>query len=298
MWLLNKKENGSSATISDGRMVYSCTRQALITAIASGIDKSTVVCFQFAGAGPARGTGFATLMELQAGSGSIVCESEGEDVNVPETSFVVDEEDELVFQDTIRDSLEEVVKNYMSEIAAGNIRKMEQVFRCTLCPFRSFNRLTQLADHVGHYHTAKHHFVCSGTKHLKIILAIFESDCIKREHGCDFLFRSSLLLRSQVQPILRNNNNQIDKAICLVFTSAGPIYVNKSTLGRSMVARRVFNIHYDRSFAEMLYREIVLHHSNVAWHCISRVLCFFYQRKFRRDTSELRKVAKRVRACA
>ena len=76
------KENGSSATISDGRMIYSCTRQALITAIASGIDNSTVVCFELAGAGPARGTGFANLMELQAGSGSIVCESEDEDVNV------------------------------------------------------------------------------------------------------------------------------------------------------------------------------------------------------------------------
>ena len=165
------------------------------------------------------------------------------------------------------------MKNYMSEIEAGNIRKMEQAFRCTLCPFRSFNRLTQLADHVEHYHTAENQFVCSGTKQLKIILAIYESDCVKREHGCDFLFRSSLLLRSQVQPLLPSKNNHIDKAIRLVFTSAGPVYVNKSNLGRSLVARRVLNIYYDRSFAEMLYREIVLHHSNVAWHCISRVLC-------------------------
>ena len=36
-------------------------------------------------------------------------------------------------------------------------------------------------------------------------------------------------------------------------------------LGEQVFARRVLNIYYDKSFAEMIYREIVLHHSNVPW---------------------------------
>ena len=49
----------------------------------------------------------------------------------------------------------------------------------------------------------------------------------------------------------------------LLFTAAGPMYCNESALGVTVLARRVRNIYYDRSFAEILYQELVLHHANV-----------------------------------
>ena len=50
-----------------------------------------------------------------------------------------------------------------------------------------------------------------------------------------------------------------------VLTGLGPKYVNFSNIGVTMQVRRVLNIYYDRAFAEVLYREIVLHHSNASW---------------------------------
>ena len=41
------------------------------------------------------------------------------------------------------------------------------------------------------------------------------------------------------------------------------MYCNESALGVTVLARRVRNIYYDRSFAEILYQELVLHHANV-----------------------------------
>lgn len=55
----------------------------------------------------------------------------------------------------------------------------------------------------------------------------------------------------------------IDKQICLVLTAAGPKYCNKVALGKDVMARRVLNLYYDQGFAEILYREVLIHHSNV-----------------------------------
>jgi hypothetical protein len=46
----------------------------------------------------------------------------------------------------------------------------------------------------------------------------------------------------------------------LVFTRTGPVYRNLETVASSAL-RRVRNIYYDQGFAEIIYREIILHHA-------------------------------------
>ena len=177
-----------------------------------------------------------------------------------EPRFVIDDEGQITFQD-----MEEEVHAFMEEIEHNNIRKMHGAYCCPFCPFRAFGRLCQLSDHLRRHHVAAKQFVCSGKKQLKVILALHDSDSVRKENGADYLFRSAMLLRTQVVPPLDRNKNFIDKNLRLLLEKDGPRYVNQKALGEQIVARRVLNIYYDKSFAEMVYREIVLHHSSVPW---------------------------------
>ncbi|CAL1156102.1 unnamed protein product [Cladocopium goreaui] len=182
-----------------------------------------------------------------------------------EPRFVIDDEGQITFQDIIKDSLEEEVHAFIAEIEHNNIRKMHGAYCCPYCPFRAFGRLCQLSDHLRRHHVAAKQFVCSGKKQLKVILALHDSDSVRKENGADYLFRSAMLLRTQVVPPLDRNKSFIDKNLRLLLEKDGPRYVNQKALGEQIVARRVLNIYYDKSFAEMVYREIVLHHSSVPW---------------------------------
>ena len=205
--------------------------------------------------------------DVQGGS------SDEEVACLPENSWIVDEQGDVVFADVLLDSLEEEVNEYMSEILANNIRKVNRRYKCALCPFRSFPRLPQLRCHIEKYHVRKHQFVCSGTKQLKVILALHDADCAQRSRDANFLFRSALILQTQVCPPLTSKRNSIDKSIRLVFTGAGPAYANADSIGKSLLVRRVLNIYYDKDFAEILYREIVLHHSNAPWLTYIALVC-------------------------
>ena len=182
-----------------------------------------------------------------------------------EAKFVIDDEGQAVFQDIIKDSLEEEIHAFMAEIAQDNIRKLHGSYKCPFCPFRAFKRLCQLSDHLRKHHVIAKQFVCSGTKQMKVILALHDADAAQRKAGADYLFRSALSLQTQIAPPLDQHKNCIDKDIRLLLQKDGPRYVNKNALGEQIHARRVLNIYYDKSFAEMIYREIVLHHSSVPW---------------------------------
>ena len=179
------------------------------------------------------------LLNLQAGSAVSIADSES-DEELPETTFIVDDEGSCIFEDVIRDSLEEEVTSFRAEIGHSNIRAVDGVFRCTLCPFRAFKRMGQLADHVRSYHVVENQFVCPGTKQMKVILALHDSDCVQRVRGQDFLSRSALALRSHIDPPLPPTSNHIDKLIRLSFSADGPRYVNKASL-LTLGVRRCLN---------------------------------------------------------
>ena len=266
---------GGAALVTDHVKQFKLTTDLLQAILAQATDSSTAVSFELCAAAPPDPSP-SVLLDLQAGSaedgwGHV----SDEEAVVPDSKFIIDDQGMVVFQDVLRGSVEEEVASFMAEIKAGNIRRMDGYYRCTLCPFRSFHRLCQLHDHVRKHHVESNQFVCSGTKQIKVILALHDADCAQREEGSDYLWRSSVVLQKHVEPQLCRCKNLIDKSIRLLLTSSGPIYVNKAAIGDSLAAKRVLNIYYDLSFAEMLLREIVLHHSNVAFLSDSVVLYLF-----------------------
>ena len=259
---LQVSQDKSHVHVWNGSKKHILTMACFLDAVSGGIDHRTVVFFALKE--ESRSLEDEALLELQAGSLSVDSDIESNDSDeCPEATYVVDDEGTCIFQDVIRDSLEEEVHAYAAEIEKGNIRRIEGSFRCTLCPFRAFRRLCQLADHVRSYHVLENQFVCSGTKRMKVVLALHDADCVQRIRSQDFLFRSALALRKHIEPPLPPTSNHIDKLIRLVFAADGPRYVNKASL-IDMEARRVLNIYYDRSFAEVLFRETMIHHSNVS----------------------------------
>ena len=45
---------------------------------------------------------------------------------------------------------------------------------CPLCPLRKLNKLKQLKTRVAKYHIEKRSYVCSGTKQMKVVSALYD----------------------------------------------------------------------------------------------------------------------------
>ena len=259
---------GKNVHITDGASQYTAS-DAFVDAIArKATDFSTMVVFALREQKVKEEVleTVSCFLDLQAGSAEAVYLSgppsdtseSGEEEHV-----LIDDEGQPFFQDTLKDSLAEEVASFLQEVSNDNIRKIDAMFRCPFCPFRSFKRLTQLRDHVAVHHCQRKQYVCSGTKQLRIILALYDADCMLRQQEFEYLHRSACLLRQQVWPELNAARTSIDKEIRLLLTCSGPKYCNKAALGTDVIARRVLNLYYDRGFAEILYRELLIHHSNV-----------------------------------
>ncbi|CAE7704017.1 unnamed protein product, partial [Symbiodinium necroappetens] len=59
--------------------------------------------------------------------------------------------------------------------------------KCPFCPFRTFQKNSRVQSHVRRYHAVGRQFVCSGTKQLKIVAALFDDDQISGNPGGKYL---------------------------------------------------------------------------------------------------------------
>ena len=143
-------------------------------------------------------------------------------------------------------------------------------WRCPLCPFRAFgNRQQRVADHVAKYHKLSNNCCASGTKQLKVIMALHDHDVFNNRDGRNYLQRSADLLRHSVVPALAANVSEIDRHIRLVYAATGPEYRNLQLLASDEdLCRRVRNIYYTRGFAHMVYMELLM--------CDAKVACLCY----------------------
>jgi len=66
-------------------------------------------------------------------------------------------------------------------------------------------------------------------------------------------------MRQTIKPPLSPSCNHIDRFVRLVLTEHAPQYWNHSVILPAGRVRRVRNIHYTCGFAEILYRECLLH---------------------------------------
>jgi len=113
------------------------------------------------------------------------------------------------------------------------------------------------------YHKSDKDFVANGRKQLRIIAALYDNEKIRGlKLACEYRSRSAALLRNQVKSALSKKDAAIDRHIRIYMQSGGPKYVNRCTLGRSLMARRVGNLCYGRDFARAFFKNFILSHAS------------------------------------
>ena len=293
---------GDEVQVLDGEQKYLLSKKAFLNCGQEALDRLTVVCFKVLSMGenanwpfPESQIASKALLELQAsGEGAYfqsenvltlpcrantLSENESDSGEMEEAEDThgkgrrlpkgqLDEAEEsstVVVGDKILQIMERETRDFLSRCRSGQIRAVNNAMRCRLCPWRSFKgqRADRLVNHVLRHHTERRQYCCSGTKQLKIVLALYDFHVLRREEPADLLSQSASLLSRWVQPPLSATANSIDKEIRLIFTKAGPMYQNAATVVRQHLVRRARNLMYSRGFAEMLARECLANHAKM-----------------------------------
>ncbi|CAJ1402799.1 unnamed protein product [Effrenium voratum] len=213
---------------------------------------------------PSLASSLDTLLELRAGAKGSEYPRPDDDQSSADASACGEEEDESVVSpgQALLAKLKAEVQVTLEEKL---FPKVDEKYRCPLCPFRAFAKLTRVSQHIAKYHTVKVQFCPSGTKQVKLLLALYDEDCMRGKDGQNYLQRSSDTLRQTVAPSLLSSRTDIDKFIRIVFTAAGPVYRNLDALTDGEPLRRVRNIYYTRCFAHLVVREMLLCNAKATW---------------------------------
>ncbi|CAE7205271.1 unnamed protein product [Symbiodinium sp. CCMP2592] len=135
--------------------------------------------------------------------------------------------------------------------------------RCPLCPFRSWSRhnACRVLVHIRKHHTSTKQYSASGTKQIKLVLALHDQDKLEgMPAACNYLRRSADMIRDTVRPPLSSTRNSIDKKIRLVFTQDGPEYWNlEATISAGL--RRSRNLYYNLGFAQKIFQKTILNNA-------------------------------------
>ncbi|CAE7674583.1 unnamed protein product [Symbiodinium sp. CCMP2592] len=260
---------GKDVTILDGATVYKLNMATLREIHSAAVDHATMLSYWKPDPRDNIDDKSALLLDMVAGAREAPNDSEEDTCDVVDASAAsginrisFDEDNVPVFSDNIMNRLCEEADFVMKDLYRISER-CEGRRRCPPCPFRSFFQLRLLRTHIAKHHTRKDQYVCSGTKQIKIILALYDHAASSQTTSSNMLQESAGILRSMIQPSLSFTQNHIDKQIRLIFDATGPQYVNVTSLGQSVQVRRVRNLYYTRSFADLLLREMVLNHAQV-----------------------------------
>ena len=163
-------------------------------------------------------------------------------------------------------ALEKEVAETRGSLRPGQLRGCGLARSCPLCPFRSFGfkQLGRLQDHMAKHHTQQKQFCPSGTKQLKLVLALYDNDQLcGRQGAASYLARSAAILRTTVKPPIPATILRIDKIIRLVLTEHGPEYRHADETGPSGGLRRVRNLLYTKAFSQLIFRETMVNRARV-----------------------------------
>ncbi len=205
------KGEGDVATITDGANQYMLTTSDLMACADVAIDRLTIVTF-IVSTGPIpapaaiHGPADARhlLLELQAGARrsrapinldedlvtDLVGEEEGDDDGQsPFQPEAVDNEAVIVVGDQLLHMLGAEVTKAV-RLLSKQRRTTDQTVACSFCPFRSFRSKDRLLNHLRSHHTLRHQYVCSGTKQVRVITALWNNDCtVGGKVGIDYIAR-------------------------------------------------------------------------------------------------------------
>ena len=261
-------QTGESVTIFNGSTKMKMTIQDFREACASAVDRSTFVSFWRKKAKDTLSEWSAVLLDIVAGAEAGPADSDAsEDSMLPLPARARYEFDsdgcpyvtDNVLQ-TLQKEVEQVLQSPMTTTERSDGKR-----RCPFCPFRGFKQVKQLRVHLAKHHTKKTQFVASGTKQVKVIMALYD-DAASSQSDCSALLRrSAQIMRRTVVPPLPANVNDMDRRIRLVYDASGPTFMNLTAIGSSVHVRRARNVYYTHSFADLLLREMILSHAQVSW---------------------------------
>ena len=153
----------------------------------------------------------------------------------------------------------EVYETECRLLLAGAQGRMDgvQSVRCPLCPwFTARTASERMRKHFSEGHSLGKQYVSSGTKQLRVCMSMFESDKFRGTFLGGYLCRSSQILRETVVPGAPPSTECIDRYLRLVLDGDGPRMVSAHGDILGTPVRRVGNIIYTRSFAEVFLREM------------------------------------------
>ena len=268
-YLIHSEPNGrphcSGLTISDDGETYefydagdkiSCTAMQYKEAAHSAIDGILLCHFQINSESDDAAVS-RRLLSLLAGAS---------DEDLPDTADSdmdglrhEDSDDEVIV--TVGNVLLERLRLEVVRATRSSLSAADRVLkRCPLCPFRVLSTWVHWHSHLAR-HSETNQYCCSGTKQLKVAVALCDSDAASARQGDNYLQRSAQLIRSSVVPALDSSRNDIDRFMRLVLTQDGPEFRNLDLVKKDGSLRRVGNQYYTRDFANVLYREMLLHQS-------------------------------------
>ena len=268
------------ATLIDGINVYKMSLEKFQDAVLAAIDRSTIISYWKRDTRDKVDDKTAVLLDMAAGASQHSDESdEGMGADEAQSSgharVTQDEDENPVISDNILTTLCRETNTVLEDLG-HKAPRADGRRRCPLCPFRSFTQLRLLRTHVQKHHTSKNQYVYSGTKQIKVILALYDNAASSQTDVADLLQTSATVMRTTIQPALCERISYIDKKIRLVLDAAGPRYVNLSAIGTTLQVRRARNLYYTQSFADLLIREMVMGHAQVLG--TTAVLCTFVVR--------------------
>ncbi|CAE7506749.1 unnamed protein product [Symbiodinium sp. CCMP2592] len=260
---------GEQICVTDVNVSYAFPVQHLAHMLSEATDRKYILFFFYVNQKPAKNERdaedkeYEMLLDTLAGGKEHGYDEFVKDLELP----VVDEkeEDDDAADDDesvtrVGDKLLEVLRNEVTALLNMKSAKVSSEVKkngravCPFCPMRSWNnnRQDRVLEHVRQYHSERKQFVASGTKQLKIIIALHDHDQCRRQPLRHYLRRSASLLAASLDETISTKHMLIDKEIRLVFTGDGPQYWSLAAVQQGEL-RRVRNLYYTRSFGQLVY---------------------------------------------
>ncbi len=263
---------GGCVTILDGSAGLRVTARELAELASAAVDEFTIISYWLHADDSKPESKNAILLDMVAGAGKEESDSSQDVADKEMVHKGFDENQEhLVVDDGILDMLKNEVAAMVDE-ARKPKHPVNGRHQCPACPFRSFRERRRMRIHLEKHHGAKNQYVSSGTKQLKVILALYDHAASSQTTPSNLLRESASILRNSVKPALASSSNLIDKRIRLIYDATGPRYINVSQLETELHVRRVRNRYYTKAFADLLLQEAVLSHAQAR--CIHNVFFF------------------------
>ena len=205
--------NDLAVKVLDASNTFQIEASILDQAMQDGCDSHTCVLFSIARAAEQitphacwEPQALEALLDLEAGASEAIevlsddeC-PESVASSVSDTEWVdgelcLDEDAQVLTDSNLLEGMKQEVAKVLANKGEQCFEQTRQGLRCPFCPWRCFRRSRCVAQHVHRRHTSKKQYCCSGTKQLKLILALHDTDVIAGFPKRDYLRKSAELLR-------------------------------------------------------------------------------------------------------